>query len=94
MNCLNARAERIGGGTLRASLWRQFVTKVTYIGDVLIGRARLVKEFQASAQYSRAFTCRVGLICSTGIRAEDVLWASDGIVLNVYGEKIYLTIKS
>ena len=93
MNCLTARAERVGGSTLRVSFSRQFSGKAT-LKDMLVGAARRIKEFVTGATVNREFVCRVGIICETSFTNDDVLWASDGIVFNVYGEKIYITIKS
>ena len=93
MNCLSARFERIGGGTLRASVSRQFDGNASLLGG-LVGVARRIKEFVTRASYTREFTCRVGIVCETSFGNEDVLWASDGIVFNVDGDKIYITLKS
>lgn len=93
MNCLSARFERIGGGTLRASVSRDFNVRASLVAG-LVGFGTRIKEFVTGATLTREFTCRVGIICTTSIGDEDVLWARDGIVFNVYGDKIYLTLKS
>lgn len=49
------------------------------IGPVLEGKAKAVREF----------TCRFAFVCPTDL-GEEVLWASDQMVLTVDGGKIYL----
>ena len=93
MNCLTARAERVEGGALRVSFSRQFSGNASLL-DRLVGAARRIREFVTGATLNREFVCRVGIVCETSFTNEDVLWASDGMVFNVYGEKIYITIKS
>lgn len=93
MNCLTARFERVGGGTLRASYSRQFNASAS-LKKEFEGVATINREFDSSASVNRVFVCRVGFICTTSLGQEDVLWASDGMVFNVYGKKIYITIKS
>lgn len=34
-----------------------------------------------------------GLVCTTSLGDEYILWGRDGIIFNVYGDKIYLTRK-
>lgn len=93
MNCLTARFERIGGGTLRASLSRQFETDAS-LKKEFEAVATYNREFESSASLNRVFVCRVGFVCATSLADEDILWATDGMVLNVYGNKIYITVKS
>ena len=42
------------------------------------------------ARRATTFTTRVGLVCTTGIGEEDILWASDQMVLTIEGNKIYV----
>lgn len=46
----------------------------------------------ASARRIGGLRARAGLVCSTDL-GEYILWGRDGIVYNVYGDKIYLTRK-
>lgn len=93
MNCLTAKATRVGGSSLQASFIREFKATATRIGG-FICNAIWGKTFTTSARFERDFTCRIGFVCSTSLGEEDVLWASDGMVFNVYGDKIYITVKS
>ena len=93
--CLEATFERIGilvatferqGGRLAFSFSRQ---------EGMIGTFhRVDPQLTATATRVGVAKCTFGLVCSTSIGDEDVLWASDGIVFNVLGQKIYITKKS
>lgn len=48
--------------------------------------------FEASVQRKGGLKASVGLVCSTDL-GEYILWGRDGIIYNVYGDKIYLTRK-
>ena len=47
---------------------------------------------EASAEKVGGLTASVGMVCTSGLD-EYILWGRDGIVWNVYGDKIYLTKK-
>lgn len=54
--------------------------------------AEIIREWSSEARIVREFTCYAGFVCGTGLNVdEDVLWASDGILLTVDGGKIYIT---
>lgn len=48
--------------------------------------------FEASVQRKGGLKASVGLVCTSSI-GEYILWGRDGIIYNVYGDKIYLTKK-
>lgn len=48
---------------------------------------------ESAASIVRNFVCRAGFVCGTGL-GNDVLWASDEVVLTVDGDNIYLTKKT
>ena len=93
MSCLQAAFSRIGGMT--ATFQKE--------GGRLICSAsrehcnfsfdRIETGFDATALKKSGMTVSFGLVCTVGME-EYVLWARDGMVLNVHGDKIYLTRKS
>ena len=48
--------------------------------------------FEASVQRTGGLKASVGLVCTSSV-GEYILWGRDGIIFNVYGDKIYLTRK-
>ena len=90
--CLEAIASRVGemtatfarqGGRLLCSLFRKH-------GE--FGFARVDTGFGATATRKGGMRATFGIVCSVGL-GDYILWARDGIVFNVYGDRIYLTKK-
>ena len=61
------------------------------IGGIKAGASR-IGGLIASARRVGGLKARAGLVCSTDL-GEYILWGRDGIIYNVYGDKIYLTRK-
>ena len=61
------------------------------IGGITAEASR-IGGMTASARRVGGMTARLGLVCSTDLD-EYILWGRDGIIFNVYGDKIYLTKK-
>ena len=61
------------------------------IGGITAEASR-IGGITASARRVGGMTARLGLVCSTDL-GEYILWGRDGIIFNVYGDKIYLTKK-
>lgn len=61
------------------------------IGGITAEASR-IGGMTASARRVGGMTARLGLVCATDL-GEYILWGRDGIVWNVYGDKIYLTKK-
>lgn len=61
------------------------------IGGITAEASR-IGGMTASARRVGGMTARLGLVCSTDL-GEYILWGRDGIIYNVYGDKIYLTKK-
>ncbi len=93
MSCLSVIASRIGGLLVKAKRGIGGISTVmTKIGGMT---ATMVKASGMNPGMTRVggLTCRMGLVCGTGLGEEDILWAVDGIVLNALGNKIYITVK-
>lgn len=91
--CLEAVFSRIGGltasfsrrgGRLSCSVFKQHGT---------FSFERVDTGFSATAIRTGGMRAAFGIVCTAGLD-DYVLWATDGMVLNVYGEKIYLTRKN
>ena len=93
MSCLSASIDRIGGISCEASFSREFSFEAA-LKKEFVTEISYTPEFSTEVSFSRDFTCQIGFVCTTSFGNEDVLWASDGMVFNVYGEKIYITLKS
>ena len=94
LSCLDVAVRRIGAlvGTFTRQGGRLAVS--FYKVEGMIGTvSRIDQRLTASATRVGAARCSFGLVCTTSIGDEDVLWASDGIVFNVLGQKIYITKK-
>ena len=90
--CLEAIFTRIGkltasfskeGGRLSCSVFQQHGS---------FSFERVDTGFTASATRLTGMRASFGIVCSVGLD-DYILWASDDMVLNVYGDKIYLTRK-
>jgi hypothetical protein len=91
MGCLSVSLRRIGGITAEASRIGGMTASAKRVGGIA-AKARRIGGIIASARRVGGMTARLGLVCSTDL-GEYILWGRDGIIFNVYGDKIYLTKK-
>lgn len=92
--CLEVAFRRIGG--LVGSFARQgerLSAGFTRIGGIDCSFERVGSPLEVTFTRVGKMSCAFGLVCRTSIGDEDVLWASDGIVINKLGDKIYITRK-
>lgn len=92
LSCLEAVFRRVGGmtGSHERMGDRLHCTFSRTKGDFSF--QRVDAQLTGSAVRVGKMTAMFGLVCRTGIGDEDVLWASDQMVLTVEGNKIYVTI--
>lgn len=85
MGCLTVILRRVGD--MNAAMVRLF-------GDI-VGRAKRICDTEvtitriggidASAARVGGVTCRMGLVCSTGLGGLGIIWASDGRLITLEG---------
>lgn len=95
MSCLSVILSRIGGpfSSSAARGAGGIATAVSRVGGIASTAVRDGWCAMAMPRIGKS-TFRMGLVCGTGLGDEDVLWATDGRVFNVYGDKIYITRKN
>ena len=91
MSCLQVVIRRIGGMVASSERMedRLHCTATRIKGD--FGFERIDPQLTASARRVSNFHAYFGLVCGTDL-GEQVLWASDQMVLTVEGNKIYVTV--
>lgn len=90
MNCLDATLSRIGGFSASAALKGPRLGAVaSLVSRIVTGFSRTGDRVECSATRRGHMTVSFGLVCDTGF-GEQVLWASDQMVLTVDGNKIYV----
>lgn len=92
MSCLEAIFSRVGKLTATFSRWGDRLHCSASRNPGVFGFERVNADFTATATRVGGLTATFGIVCSTGLD-DYILWASDGVVFNVYGDKIYLTRK-
>lgn len=92
LSCLQVVIRRIGGMVASSERKedRLHCTATRIKGE--FGFERVDPQLTASARRVGNFRAYFGLVCSTGLGEEDVLWASDQMVITVTGDKIYVTV--
>lgn len=93
-SCLTAIIRRIGG-SLNASVSARrdaLDASVTKVGGLDASVAYKGCGCKFSATRKGGLRASVGLVCTSSL-GEYILWGRDGIIFNVYGDKIYLTRK-
>ena len=88
--CLTALFTRSGGLTGSAQRFGGGQGEAFRVGNI---SAAAIRKGGCENDYARratTFTTRFGLVCTTGIGEEDILWASDQMVLTIEGNKIYV----
>lgn len=93
VSCLEAVFSRIGG--LTAAFVRKGGELVCSVSGkhCTFGFDRIDTDFKASVTKKSGMRATFGIVCTAGLD-DYILWASDDMVLNVYGDKIYLTRKN
>lgn len=85
MGCLTVILRRIGDvATSMTRLFGDIVGYATRVCDTEVEFSR-VGGIGASASRVGGMTCRMGLICSTGIGVNGIIWASDGRLITLDG---------
>ena len=92
VSCISAVFRRIGG--LSASFSRRggLTAYAAKCGGIEATFCYRRTDFGCTAARTGGMSVSFGMVCTTGI-GEYILWGRDGIIFNVYGDKIYLTRK-
>lgn len=90
LSCLQAVFRRVGGmeGSFEREEDRLHCTFSRIGGDFSF--RRVDTPLSATATRVGNFHAYFGMVCSTGLGSDDVLWASDQMVLTIEGNKIYV----
>lgn len=88
--CLTALFTRSGGLTGAARRFGGGQGGASRVGDISASAIRTSGFENDYARRATTFTTRFGLVCTTGLWEEDILWASDQMVLTIEGNKIYV----